>query len=124
MGIDFLLVGIGGGIGSILRWAVGKLVKEQYHGKFPLGTFIINISGAFVIGYLSRYFMIAWDDRFGSFLHAAILTGLLGGYTTFSSMQLDALKLTQTKDQMMAIAYLSLSVIAGLGAAFLGAYLA
>lgn len=122
--IDILLVGSGGGIGSLLRWWIGRLVGERYHGKFPLSTFIINISGAFVIGFLSRYFAIDWDDRYGTFLQSAILTGLLGGYTTFSSMQLDALKLTQTKQKLLALFYLLLSVLFGLAAAFIGAWLA
>lgn len=122
--IDILLVGAGGGIGSLLRWWIGRLVGESYHGKFPLSTFIINISGAFVIGFLSRYFSIEWDDRYGTFLQSAILTGLLGGYTTFSSMQLDALKLTQTKQKLLALFYLLISVLFGLAAAFIGAWLA
>ncbi|EPL9569307.1 fluoride efflux transporter CrcB [Providencia rettgeri] len=122
--IDILLVGSGGGIGSLLRWWIGRLVGERYHGKFPLSTFIINISGAFVIGFLSRYFAIDWDDRYGTFLQSAILTGLLGGYTTFSSMQLDALKLTQTKQKLLALFYLLLSVLFGVTAAFIGAWLA
>lgn len=122
--IDILLVGSGGGIGSLLRWWIGRLVGERYHGKFPLSTFIINISGAFVIGFLSRYFAIDWDDRYGTFLQSAILTGLLGGYTTFSSMQLDALKLTQIKQKLLALFYLLLSVLFGLAAAFIGAWLA
>ncbi|ENU1227569.1 MULTISPECIES: fluoride efflux transporter CrcB [Providencia] len=122
--IEILLVGSGGGIGSLLRWWIGRLVGERYHGMFPLSTFIINISGAFVIGFLSRYFAIDWDDRYGTFLQSAILTGLLGGYTTFSSMQLDALKLTQTKQKLLALFYLLLSVLFGLAAAFIGAWLA
>ncbi|BBV05130.1 fluoride efflux transporter CrcB [Providencia hangzhouensis] len=122
--IDILLVGSGGGIGSLLRWWIGRLVGERYHGTFPLSTFIINISGAFVIGFLSRYFAIDWDDRYGTFLQSAVLTGLLGGYTTFSSMQLDALKLTQTKQKLLALFYLLLSVLFGLAAAFIGAWLA
>lgn len=122
--IDILLVGSGGGIGSLLRWWIGRLVGERYHGTFPLSTFIINISGAFIIGFLSRYFAIDWDDRYGTFLQSAVLTGLLGGYTTFSSMQLDALKLTQTKQKFLALFYLLLSVLFGLAAAFIGAWLA
>ncbi len=122
--VDILLVGFGGGIGSLLRWWIGRLVGERYHGKFPLSTYIINISGAFVIGFLSRYFAIDWDDRYGAFLQSAILTGLLGGYTTFSSMQLDALKLTQTRQKLLALFYLLLSVLVGLAAAFTGAWLA
>ena len=44
---DFMLVGLGGGLGSLLRWWIGRLVGERYHGNFPLGTFLINVSGAF-----------------------------------------------------------------------------
>lgn len=122
--IDILLVGSGGGIGSLLRWWIGRLMGERYHGTFPLSTFIINISGAFVIGFLSHYFANDWDDRYGAFLQSAVFTGLLGGYTTFSSMQLDALKLTQTKQKLLALFYLLLSVLFGLAAAFFGVWLA
>lgn len=68
--------------------------------------------------------MIDWHDRFGSFLHAAVLTGILGGYTTFSSMQLDAAKLVNSKQRMLAFGYLLISVVAGLAAAALGVWLA
>jgi hypothetical protein len=44
---------LGGGLGSVLRWWVGRVVGERYHGNFPLGTFLINVSGSFVIAYLS-----------------------------------------------------------------------
>lgn len=46
-------VGLGGGLGSVLRWWIGRLVGEGYKGPFPFGTFLINISGSFAIGYLS-----------------------------------------------------------------------
>lgn len=121
---NILLAGLGGGIGSLLRWSIGNLIGEKYHGKFPLGTFVINISGAFIIGFLSRYFFIDFNSEENSFLAPAILTGILGGYTTFSTMQLEALKLTQKKEQFLAFFYLLISVIVGLVAAFLGVLLA
>lgn len=121
---DVMLVGLGGGAGSLLRWWVGRLVGERYHGRFPLGTFLINISGAFVIGYLSVLFAIHWQDRYGTVLSAGILTGLLGGYTTFSSMQLDAVKLRRSGGNGQAIFYLTASVITGLAAAACGALIA
>ena len=121
---DVMLVGLGGGAGSLLRWWIGKIVGERYHGSFPLGTFLINISGAFVIGYLSVLFAIDWQDRYGTLLHAGILTGVLGGYTTFSSMQLDAAKLSQSGRGGQAVFYLMVSVGVGLLAAACGAGLA
>jgi CrcB protein len=122
--LDILLVGMGGGIGSVLRWGIGLVVGERYRGDFPLSTFLINITGTFLIGYLSVLFGIDWHDRYGMPLNAFILTGVLGGYTTFSSMQLDAAKLAGKRRGALASTYLLLSVITGLLAAELGAALA
>lgn len=122
--LDVLWVGLGGGAGSLLRWWIGKVVGERYHGAFPLGTFLINISGAFVIGYLSVLFSVDWRDRFGTILSAGVLTGILGGYTTFSSMQLDAAKLSGSGRPALAGGYLLASTAVGLIAAALGAALA
>jgi fluoride exporter len=91
--LDVMWVGLGGGLGSLLRWLTGRVIGEHYHGDFPVGTFLINVSGAFAIGYLSVLFKVDWRDRYGTALNAGVLTGVLGGYTTFSSMQLDAVKL-------------------------------
>lgn len=54
-----------------------------------MGTFLINVTGAFVIGFLAILFGYDWFDRYGSILTAGVLTGFLGGFTTFSSMHLD-----------------------------------
>lgn len=121
---DIVLVGLGGGAGALLRWQLGRLLGERYHGNFPLATFIINMSGGFVIGFLSVYFGIDWNDRYGSFLKSSILTGVLGGYTTFSSMQLDALKLEDSTERAWAYSYLALSAFAGLFCAWVGASMA
>jgi len=122
--VDFLWVGLGGGLGSVLRWWTGRLVAERYVGDFPLSVFVINVSGAFVIGFLSVLFEVDWRDRYGSALNAAVLTGLLGGFTTFSSMQLGAAELKAKKRGMLAVFYLLLSTAVGLLAATLGAAIA
>lgn len=122
--LDVMWVGLGGGAGSLLRWWIGRIVGERYRGSFPLGTFLINISGAFVIGYLSILFSVDWRDRYGTVLNAGVLTGILGGYTTFSSMQLDAAKLAGSDRPGLAAGYLMVSTVAGLVAAGLGAGLA
>jgi CrcB protein len=123
---DVMWVGLGGGLGSVLRWCVGRIVGERYHRDFPLGTFVINVSGTFLIGYLSVLFGVDWHDRYGHgmVLNAFVLTGVLGGYTTFSSMQLDAAKLSKKRRGGLATSYLLLSVAAGLLAGELGAVLA
>lgn len=122
--IDVMWVGFGGGLGSLLRWWIGLRVGKIYQGNFPLGTFLINISGAFVIGYLSILFSVDWRDRYGDLINAAVLTGILGGYTTFSSMQLDAAKLATAGGRAMAAGYLMISALVGLAAAAFGAWLA
>ena len=123
--LDMVWIGVGGGLGSLARWGIGRLVGERWHGvRFPLGTFVVNVSGAFAIGYLAILFGYDWFDRYGSFLTAAVLTGFLGGYTTFSSMQLDAATLLGRSGGRDAAVYLFASVAAGMGAAALGAALA
>ena len=122
--LDVAWVGLGGGLGSLLRWWIGRIVGERYHSDFPLGTFLINVTGAFAMGYLSVLFMVDWHDRHGAALNSAVLTGVLGGYTTFSSMQLDAAKLAEKRAHVSAGFYLVLSVVVGLLAAALGGALA
>jgi len=80
----FTFVFIGGALGSLLRWSLGSAIGERYTGKFPLGTFVINVTGAFVMGFLSTLMGVDWRDRFGNTFTALVLTGVLGGYTTFS----------------------------------------
>ncbi|WP_172123252.1 CrcB family protein [Devosia sp. 919] len=121
---DLVFVAGGGGIGSVLRWLVGKLVKEQGPGGFPWSTVLINVTGAFVIGLLSVLFSVEWHDRYGSLLNAGVLTGILGGYTTFSTMQLDAAKLYHSGSPGKTVGYLLGSVVLGILAAGAGAQLA
>jgi fluoride exporter len=124
--VDVMWVGLGGGLGSVLRWWIGRLVGAGDKGRFPLGTFLINLSGGLLIGYLSVLFNVDWHNRHGHFmvLNALVITGILGGYTTFSSMQLDAARLATTRHAHLAVFYLLLSVAAGLLAALAGAALA
>ena len=124
--LHVLWVGLGGGLGSALRWWIGRLVGEAYKGRFPLSTFLINISGSLVIGYLSVLFNVDWHNRYGHgmVVNALVITGVLGGYTTFSSMQLDAARVPAKQHARVAASYLLLSVAAGLLAALAGAALA
>ena len=118
--VTLALVFIGGAGGSAIRWLVGIGAGERYKGTFPLGTFLINVSGAFLTGFLSTLFNVDWKDRHGSNLTALVLTGVLGGYTTFSSYQLDAANL-YSKGARGLVFYWIGSVAVGLIAAYLGA---
>jgi CrcB protein len=122
--LDVMWVGIGGGTGSVIRWLVGRWVGTWHHGSFPTSTFMLNISGAFLIAYLAVLFGVDWHDRYGEAINSLVLTGILGGYTTFSSMQLDALTLFEDKQKLMAVFYLLSSVGFGFIAAAAGIALA
>jgi CrcB protein len=109
----FIFVFIGGTLGSLLRWWLGSAISERYTGKFPLGTFVINVTGAFLMGLLSTLMGVDWRDRFGSTFTALVLTGMLGGYTTFSSYELDTVTAYNKRAYAFAFLYWVGSVVAG-----------
>ena len=119
--VTLALVFVGGAGGSAIRWLVGIGVGERYKGStFPLGTLLINVSGAFLMGLLSTLFNVDWKDRYGSNLTALVLTGVLGGYTTFSGYQLDTANLYKRGGRAWVLYWIG-SGAAGLIAAALGA---
>lgn len=110
-----LLIFLGGGVGSVLRY----LVQGWFHRPtFPLGTLLVNVAGCLLIGFLGGLFFgarpIAENYRF------AILTGLLGGFTTFSSFGWETMQLTEDKQYLYAGLNVVLSVTLGLLAVWLG----
>lgn len=118
--IDIMWVCVGGGIGSLLRWWIGQFIDARMPSAFKYSTLFINITGAFVIAYLSAALAIGWQQRYGDMMSSLMLTGVLGGYTTFSTMQLDAVKMVEGKRAGMALFYLAVSVVGGLIAAAAG----
>lgn len=113
---QILLVGIGGAAGSILRFLIAIVVSRWLPTAFPLGTFLINILGSFLIGVLASRFAAPAD--LGTRL--LLVTGFCGGFTTFSTFSSENLTLLQ--NQQTALAFLNIigSVVLGLGAAWLG----
>jgi CrcB protein len=85
---------------------------------------VINVTGAFVMGLLSTLMGIDWRDRFGSSFTALVLTGILGGYTTFSSYEMDTVTAYNKREHGIAFLYWVGSVAAGLLAAALGFWIA
>ena len=110
--MSYLLVFLGGGLGSSLRHAVNMLSIRTLGIGFPYSTFIINITGSTIMGLIAGYlaFRIDASQSWRLFL----MTGILGGYTTFSAFSLDAMLLYQRGDAGLAIAYVLGSVVLSL----------
>ena len=113
----FALVFVGGGLGALLRYLMSLGVGSVWDGSFPLGTFLINLIGCFLIGALAGLSeRTAVDPQLRLFLQ----TGILGGYTTFSSFGLETVQLVQRGEGGLAAAYVLGSNVLGLGLAFAG----
>jgi CrcB protein len=118
-----LLVLCGGALGSLARYLVTIGVNEGagYSGRFPLATFLINVTGSFAIGLL-----LVVLDR-GDILHPnmrpLLVTGVLGGFTTFSSFEWEAFALSRSA-MPLSFVYCAASVVAGFVACWFGALLA
>ena len=118
------LVGIaaGGAIGSILRYLVQIQCVYWFGSKFPYGTIVVNTGGSLLIGFLS----IVLLDRYivSDEIRLALLTGLLGGFTTFSAFLLETLDLVQQGSFLGAVGNITLSIALCIVVCFLGMTLA
>ncbi|MGB9428731.1 MAG: fluoride efflux transporter CrcB [Gammaproteobacteria bacterium] len=119
---NYLAVAIGGVIGCCARYGVTQLLQLIYGRAFPLATFIINVAGCFLMGLL--FFLTLERLSVGPTLRTAILTGGLGGFTTFSTFAMEALLLVEDGETRTAVIYVIASVLLGLAAAFAGALIA
>jgi CrcB protein len=117
-----VLVFLGGGIGSALRHAVNLLCARLFGLNFPWGTFAVNLIGSFAIGWLAAYFAFRAGAGFTQPARLFLITGVLGGFTTFSSFSLDFAMLFERGASVPAIFYVLGSVGISLIAIFLGLY--
>ncbi len=116
---DLLLVGFGGFLGSIARYAIGGWVLHHtVSWRFPLGTFLVNVAGCAVAGVLGG--CVVRYEWFDPEIRLFLFTGLLGGFTTFSAFGLETTYLLRRGEFAVAGAYVVASVIVGLAAAWLG----
>lgn len=86
---DYLLVGLGGAIGSMARYGLGQIITARYGDGFPLATLVINVTGSFLIG----LFATMGGQPASSTMRLLLMVGVCGGYTTFSSFSLQSLNL-------------------------------
>jgi CrcB protein len=117
-----LAVALGGAAGSVMRFLVASWVAGQWPRHFYLGTFAVNLLGCLLIGLLSGLFLTRSDLPLE--LRTGLITGVLGGFTTFSSFSLEMLTLMEGGRADEAFGYLAFSVIGGLLAAWAGLALA
>ncbi|MGH8226264.1 MAG: fluoride efflux transporter CrcB [Gammaproteobacteria bacterium] len=114
----WLSVGIGGFVGAILRFAVSRGAVALLGARFPWGTLIVNAGGAFLVGFLAALFLTRIDV--GPSLRALLLTGILGGLTTFSTFTIETLNLVQGGAAAAGLANIALNVGTGLLLVWLG----
>ena len=114
----YLIVFIGAGIGGALRHGVNVGATRLFGFGFPYGTLIVNIVGSFVMGLFAGYF--AFRAGIPQHLRLFLTTGILGGFTTFSSFSLDTALLIERHSFGLAAGYVVGSVAAGLSALFFG----
>ncbi len=115
---NILLVGLGGGAGSILRYLCQRWFAEVYSHSFPWGTFAVNITGCFLIG-------VFWGLTFKTFdsnehWKLFLMTGICGGFTTFSAFTLEGIGLIREQKLGLFFLYVAGSVVAGLALTLLG----
>lgn len=113
-----LAVAAGGVIGTLLRFALSTWVTAHWPRHFYVATVAVNLLGCLLIGYL--YAMFLMRPEFSPELRGGLILGFLGAFTTFSSFSLDGLRLLESGQFATAFAYVGLSVLGGLLAAWVG----
>jgi len=118
----YMMVMLGGATGSLARYVIGTAIMTRVGGRFPAGTVFINITGSFLIGFL----MTLLTERLqpNPNWRLLLVVGFLGGYTTFSSFEWEALSLVREGSRWLALVNLAGSVLVGYAAVWLGATLA
>jgi len=113
-----LWVGLGGFIGANARYLLGGWVASRLGATFPYGTYVINISGSFILG----FFLAFADDRawVAPSLRLLFAVGFVGAYTTFSTFEYESMRLLQEREMLLAGLYLIGSVLTGGIAVVLG----
>jgi CrcB protein len=120
--LAYLWVAIGGALGSMARYGIGGLVSDKFGGSFPWGTLVVNVTGSFVIGFLGALTAAGGKMTPPSRLLATqlLMTGVCGGYTTFSSFSLQTLNLLRDREWFYAGGNILLSVFLCMIAVWLG----
>ncbi|MBV8694920.1 MAG: fluoride efflux transporter CrcB [Chloroflexi bacterium] len=120
MGLSLLqlgLVALAGATGALTRYLLGRFIAERVRSQIPLGTWLINVSGAFLIGLIAG---LVGHRVISPALQLVLATGFLGGYTTFSTMQWEGTQLIRTGSVAYSLLYLAGTYALGIPLAALG----
>jgi len=116
---NLIYIFLGGGLGSVMRFLISNYTQKFWHiNAFPMGTFLVNTSGCFLIGILTAYFL-----KVDNSLRYLLITGLCGGYTTFSTFSVENFSLWQNENYFILILYALLSLFVGVMMVFIGYHL-
>lgn len=113
----YIAVGIGGIFGTLLRYCILLIFSAEQMNSFPWATFIANMTGAFLLTWI--IFHPFFINRLSSITFVALTTGLIGSYTTFSTLMLEFTLLIKQNSWLAAV-YLIITILGGLFASFLG----
>lgn len=119
---NLLIVGTGGLIGTVMRYLVQVHIEKLLGSTFPMGTFLINILGSFIIGVV--YGLVDKGNLIGPEWRLFLAVGLCGGFTTFSTFSADTLNLLKDNSFIQMLSYTGGSVLFGLLAVYFGIILA
>jgi fluoride exporter len=111
-------IAVAGAIGALARYGLEGLVSRRAPGAFPWGTFAVNVSGAFVLGFV--FTLMTEQFTVAPWIRGAVTIGLLGAYTTFSTLSFESYRLLEDGAIGIAAANMFGSLAAGLGAVYLG----
>lgn len=115
---NLLIVALGGGLGSALRYAVQETLHKQIENFAPYGTFVVNMIGCFLIGLFMGW---AQSEKYlTESTNLLLISGFCGGFTTFSTFAMQSNELMLDQKPLQAILYIGLSVMVGMALAYLG----
>ncbi len=117
----YLIVFLGSGIGGALRHGVNQLITHFLGTKFPFGIITINITGSLILGLLTGYF--AFKGEAPQHWRLFLTTGIVAGYTTFSTFSLDSVLLWERGDLLLSAVYIFFSVALSLAAIMAGIWI-
>ena len=124
---ELLVVAVGGGLGAAARFMVDGEIRARHNGGFPWGTFVVNVTGSFLIGlFTTLFFTLAYlgvPHGTGRLLQLALVVGLCGGYTTFSTSTVESVRLAQSGRMRLALANSLGTLMVTVTAAGLGMWL-